>query len=71
MNRAGDRKNVPVALQSSRLLQPFQMLVTTYARPKYGEVDPTWLIALTFPLLFGAMFGDVGHGLLLAALECC
>jgi V/A-type H+-transporting ATPase subunit I len=44
------------------------MLVTTYARPKYGEVDPTWLIALTFPLLFGAMFGDVGHGLLLAAL---
>ena len=68
VNRAGDRRNVPVALQSSRLLQPFQMLVTTYARPKYGEVDPTWLIALTFPLLFGAMFGDVGHGLLLAAL---
>ena len=65
--RAGDRRNVPVALGSSRLLQPFQMLVTTYARPKYGEVDPTWLIALTFPLLFGAMFGDVGHGVLLAA----
>jgi V/A-type H+-transporting ATPase subunit I len=57
-----------VALQSSKLLRPFQMLVTTYARPRYGEVDPTWLIALTFPLLFGAMFGDVGHGLLLAAL---
>ncbi len=44
------------------------MLVTTYARPRYGELDPTWLIALTFPLLFGAMFGDVGHGLLLAGL---
>jgi V/A-type H+-transporting ATPase subunit I len=42
------------------------MLVTTYARPRYGEIDPTWLIAITFPLLFGAMFGDVGHGLLLA-----
>jgi len=67
-SRAGDRKHVPVALQSSKLLRPFQMLVTTYARPRYGEVDPTWLIALTFPLLFGAMFGDVGHGLLLAAL---
>lgn len=67
-NRAGNRKHVPVALASSKLLRPFQMLVTTYARPKYGEVDPTWLVALTFPLLFGAMFGDVGHGLVLAAL---
>jgi V/A-type H+-transporting ATPase subunit I len=67
-NRQGDRRNVPVALGTSRLLRPFQMLVTTYARPKYGEIDPTWLIAVTFPLLFGAMFGDVGHGLVLAAL---
>lgn len=66
--RSGDRRNVPVALQNARFLRPFQMLVTTYARPRYGEIDPTWLIALTFPLLFGAMFGDLGHGLLLAVL---
>ena len=65
-NRRGENQNVPVALQNSKFLRPFQMLVTTYARPRYGELDPTWLIALTFPLLFGAMFGDVGHGLLLA-----
>ncbi|HTP03145.1 MAG TPA: V-type ATPase 116kDa subunit family protein [Anaerolineales bacterium] len=64
-SRHGDNRNIPVALQNSRLLRPFQMLVTTYARPRYGELDPTWLIALTFPLLFGAMFGDVGHGLVL------
>ena len=67
-SRHGDNRQVPVALQNSRFLRPFQMLVTTYARPRYGELDPTWLIALTFPLLFGAMFGDVGHGLLLAGL---
>jgi V/A-type H+/Na+-transporting ATPase subunit I len=65
-NRRGENQNVPVALQNSKFLRPFQMLVTTYARPRYGELDPTWLIALTFPLLFGAMFGDVGHGILLA-----
>jgi V/A-type H+-transporting ATPase subunit I len=65
-DRRGDKRNVPVALQGSKWLKPFQSLVTTYARPRYGEVDPTWLLALTFPLLFGAMFGDVGHGLLLA-----
>jgi V/A-type H+-transporting ATPase subunit I len=61
-----DRADVPVALSTSRFLRPFQLLVTTYARPRYGEVDPTILIAITFPLLYGTMFGDVGHGAVLA-----
>jgi V/A-type H+-transporting ATPase subunit I len=59
-------RDVPVALHNPRLLHPFQQLVTTFAQPRYDELDPTFLIALTFPLLFGAMFGDVGHGLELA-----
>ncbi|MGD8517641.1 MAG: V-type ATPase 116kDa subunit family protein [Anaerolineae bacterium] len=66
--RGGAKSNVPVALHNPGVLGAFQQLVTTYARPRYEEVDPTWLIALTFPLLFGAMFGDVGHGLVLALL---
>jgi len=66
--RYGDNQNVPVALQNSKLLRPFQMLVNTYARPRYGELDPTFLVAFTFPLLFGAMFGDIGQGLVLAGL---
>jgi V/A-type H+-transporting ATPase subunit I len=66
--RASSRQNVPVALNNPKLLNPFQELVTTFAQPRYEELDPTFLIALTFPLLFGAMFGDVGHGLLLALL---
>ena len=49
-------------------MRPFQNLVTTYARPNYNELDPTFLIAITFPLLFGAMFGDIGQGLVLAVL---
>jgi V/A-type H+-transporting ATPase subunit I len=57
-----------VALNTSKFLRPFQTLVTTYARPRYGEIDPTILIAITFPLLYGAMFGDIGHGGLLAGL---
>lgn len=59
-------QQVPIALQNPGLLSPFEMLTTTYARPRYQEIDPTILITLTFPLLFGAMFGDVAHGLLLA-----
>lgn len=66
--RAGHHTNVPVALTTNRWLRPIQMLVTTYGRPSYGELDPTWLMALTFPLLFGAMFGDLGQGLVLFLL---
>ena len=66
--RFGDNLHVPVALSNNPLLRPFQMLVTTYARPRYGELDPTYLVAFTFPLLFGAMFGDIGQGLVLMLL---
>jgi V/A-type H+-transporting ATPase subunit I len=61
-------RDVPVALDNPGILRAFQQLVTTYGRPRYEEVDPTFLLTLTFPLLFGAMFGDVGHGLVLTLL---
>jgi V/A-type H+/Na+-transporting ATPase subunit I len=60
------RGNVPVALRNPGILGAFELMVNTYARPRYEELDPTVLIALTFPLLYGAMYGDVGHGLVLA-----
>jgi V/A-type H+-transporting ATPase subunit I len=66
--RSGHNPNVPVALTTNKWLRPIQMLVTTYGRPSYGELDPTWLMAITFPLLFGAMFGDLGQGLVLFVL---
>jgi len=68
IERAGHHSNVPVALRNPGFLSPFELLVNTYARPRYEEIDPTFLIAVTFPLLYGAMFGDVGHGLVLAAI---
>ena len=36
-----------------------------YGLPAYNEMDPTWFVALTYSFIFGAMFGDVGQGLLL------
>ena len=68
VERSGHHSNVPVALRNPAFLSPFELLVNTYARPRYEEIDPTPLIAVTFPLLYGAMFGDVGHGLVLTAL---
>lgn len=68
VERTGQHSNVPVALRNPGPLSAFETLVNTYSRPRYEEIDPTVLIAITFPLLYGAMFGDVGHGLVLAAI---
>jgi V/A-type H+-transporting ATPase subunit I len=68
LQRGSMTHSVPVALENAGMFGAFQTLVTTYARPRYEEIDPTVLMTITFPLLFGAMFGDVGHGLLLVSL---
>jgi V/A-type H+-transporting ATPase subunit I len=60
--------NTPVALQNPGFMGAFEILVNTYARPRYEELDPTFLMTFTFPLLYGAMYGDVGHGLVLALI---
>ena len=61
-------EHIPVSLDNPPFMQAFQGLVTNYGYPRYGELDPAVLMALTFPLIFGVMFGDVGHGLLLVLL---
>ncbi len=64
-SRSGHHSNVPVSLSTNRWLRPIQMLVGQYGHPSYGELDPTLIMAFTFPFLFGAMFGDLGQGLVL------
>ncbi|HOJ39424.1 MAG TPA: V-type ATPase 116kDa subunit family protein, partial [bacterium] len=60
------REQIPVLLKQPALLKPFQLLVKSYGLPCYGTVDPTLFVAISFLLMFGAMFGDIGHGLALA-----
>ena len=59
---------VPSKFKHPAFLKPFQMLITTYGYPNYDGVDPTFFVALTFTLMFGFMFGDIGHGAVLAAI---
>lgn len=40
----------------------FQDITLQRGVPKYNEIDPTPMVAFVFPLFFGIMFGDVGHG---------
>jgi len=63
--RPEDAGHIPASLHNPPLIRAFQGLVTTYGQPGYGELDPSPVLALTFPLVFGLMFGDVGHGLLM------
>jgi V/A-type H+-transporting ATPase subunit I len=57
----------PTQFFHTRLLRPFQILVTTYGLPRYREIEPTAFVAISFLLMFGFMFGDVGHGAVLLA----
>jgi len=67
---AGELKNhgkvtVPTKFRHPGFLKPFETLITTYGYPDYDGIDPTFFVAITFLLMFGMMFGDVGHGLIL------
>ena len=57
---------VPVLLRHPRWLRPFAPLVTAYGLPKYRELEPTLFVAISYLLMFGMMFGDAGHGFVLA-----
>jgi len=59
---AHEALRVPSLLRYPAWLQPFVPLVKSYGIPRYGEFDPALPFAFTYLLLFGAMFGDVGHG---------
>jgi V-type H+-transporting ATPase subunit a len=55
----------PTYFRGNEFLNPPQMIVDTYGVPRYKEVNPALFTAVTFPFLFGVMFGDMSLGLLL------
>ncbi len=60
--------DVPVLFTRPKFLQPFALLTENFAVPSYTMIDPTIFVAVSFLLMFGMMFGDVGHGLVLCGL---
>ncbi len=53
----------PVKLKNKKPFKPFEFFVDLYGLPAYDEVDPTAFVAMTYILLFGIMFGDLGQGI--------
>lgn len=58
----------PVLLKNNFWARLFQPFTEMYGLPTYHEFDPTFLMAVTYSILFGIMYGDVGQGLVLIAL---
>ncbi len=56
----------PTKLRNHKPFRPFEYYVNLYGVPNYREADPTVLVAVTYTILFGIMFADVGQGVVLA-----
>ncbi len=56
-------EDVPVKLNNPKPSRSFEALMDLFALPMYKEMDPTFLMFLTFPLFFGFMLGDWGYGI--------
>ena len=63
VNKTGSGITPPTKLSNLKLFSPFETLVKMYGTPDYREKDPTVFFGLTYMILFGAMFGDVGQGM--------
>ena len=60
--------NLPVYLDNPRWVRTYEVITNSQGIPKRGEFDPTWMIALMWPIFYGLMFADLGHGILLMGL---
>jgi len=58
----------PTFIKTNDFTWAFQEVVNTYGIPMYKEVNPAVFACVSFPFLFGVMFGDMGHGFLLLLL---
>lgn len=52
----------PTNLKNNWLVRPFESIVRMYGVPSYNEIDPTSFVAISYMIMFGSMFGDVGQG---------
>ena len=62
------RPKPPTLLKNLPGIRQFEFFTGLYGLPRHSEIDPTPFLAITYTILFGLMFGDVGHGLVLACI---
>jgi V/A-type H+-transporting ATPase subunit I len=59
----------PVEYNNPDFAHPSELFMDIYSRPKYTEVDPTLLMSIVYPIMFGLILGDVGYGAILLIMS--
>ena len=62
------KKQIPTLFDNKKFVRTFEVITESQGIPKHGEADPTPMIALMWPIFYGLMFADLGHGLLLMGM---
>jgi len=57
-------EDVPTKLNNPSIVRPYELITRLFATPEYKEFDPTLLIFIFFPLMFGLILGDVAYGVI-------
>jgi len=62
------KAQIPTLFDNKKFVRTFEVITESQGIPKHGEADPTPMIALMWPIFYGLMFADMGHGLLLMGM---
>jgi V/A-type H+-transporting ATPase subunit I len=65
VERVKTKEMPPTLLQNNPKINYFEFFVRFFSIPQSEEIDPTWTLAIIFPIFFGMMLGDVGYGLVI------
>jgi V/A-type H+-transporting ATPase subunit I len=57
-------EDVPTQMDNPSLARPYELVTRLFAIPEYKEFDPSLLIFVFFPIMFGMILGDVGYGVM-------
>ncbi|MHA1410299.1 MAG: V-type ATP synthase subunit I, partial [Candidatus Odinarchaeia archaeon] len=65
IDKPNRKDSPPILLKNPKLFKPLEILTVGFSVPNYREIDPTLLMSISFPVFFGIMFADIGHGIIL------